>query len=116
MIQIFCKRIYDKASADDGFRILIDRLWPRGISKEEACIDEWLKDIAPSNELRTWFHHQPELFPEFKSKYIEELKSKNQLITHILHIAKTQKVCLLYGAKDKENNQAVVLLGVLLNN
>jgi uncharacterized protein YeaO (DUF488 family) len=112
---IITKRIYDEPSANDGYRILIDRLWPRGISKEHAQLDEWLKEIAPSNELRKWFNHQPELFNDFSTKYKTELLPHQEDLKRIAQLAKKQQVCLLYGAKDEHYNQAVVLKTVLDN-
>ncbi|RFS24773.1 DUF488 domain-containing protein [Chitinophaga silvatica] len=111
MLQI--KRIYEPYDSKDGFRILVDRLWPRGISKEEAHIDEWEKEIAPSNELREWFNHDPAKFAEFKTKYKHELQDKKELLTAIRKKAQHQKVTLLYGAKDTEHNQAQVLLELI---
>ena len=104
---ILLKRIYEKASKDDGTRILVDRLWPRGVSKEEAKIDLWLKDIGPSNELRKWFNHKDEKWPEFRKKYFKELDTKKDLIEQI----KKQKgtVTLLFGAKNIEHNNAVAI-------
>ncbi len=107
------KRIYEKPSDDDGYRILIDRLWPRGISKEEARLDEWDKELAPSNALRKWFDHQDELFPEFSKRYHEELKSKKSDLERIKKISESQQVCLLFGAKNEKFNQAVVIKGIL---
>jgi uncharacterized protein YeaO (DUF488 family) len=107
------KRVYDSFSEDDGYRILVDRLWPRGVAKEAAHIDEWMKEIAPSTELRKWFNHDPALFPLFKEKYTEELRKKDTLLQHIKTIATSQKLTLLYSAKDELHNQAVVLLNVL---
>ncbi len=113
MKSFILKRIYDEASDEDGYRILIDRLWPRGISKEKAKLDEWDKDLAPSTELRHWFNHQEELFPEFKLKYIEELSPKQKELQRIKDLAKNQQVCLLFGAKNEKYNQAVVIKEVL---
>lgn len=107
MVQI--KRIYDDAAKTDGFRVLIDRLWPRGISKERAAIDLWLKDVAPSSDLRTWFGHQPERFAEFRQKYETEL-AKNAAIATLEKLAgEHQTLTLLYGAKDPTHNHALVL-------
>lgn len=103
------KRIYDEPSKDDGIRILIDRLWPRGIKKEDAHIDYWMKDIAPSTELREWFNHDAEKFKEFSKRYIAELKDDNDDIKKIKDLLKSHNVTLLYGAKDTTDNQAVVL-------
>lgn len=107
MIQV--KRIYDEPSAQDGDRILIDRLWPRGVSKARASLDVWLKDVAPSTELRTWFGHKPEKFEEFSVRYIEEL-SRNPAVVELKKIIKKNtNVTLLYAAKDKSINHAAVL-------
>lgn len=113
MKNIIIKRIYDAPSPDDGYRILIDRLWPRGMKKENAHCDEWDKDLAPSNELRQWFGHIPERFDVFVQRYIEELKVKTQDLERILKISETRQICLLYAAKDEKYNQAVVLKSVL---
>jgi len=102
------KRIYDKHSLNDGTRILIDRLWPRGIKKEEAKIDEWVKDIAPSDDLRKWFSHDPEKWIEFKKKYSAELKKKNDLCEEIVKKGRVN-ITLVYAAKNVEQNNAVVL-------
>ena len=103
------KRIYDPWSRDDGKRILVDRLWARGIKKDEAKIDEWLKDIAPSDALRKWFAHDPDKWPAFRQKYRKELKGKKEIIDRLRNEAKNGKVTLLFSAKDREHNNAVVL-------
>ncbi len=107
------KRIYDSASSEDGKRILIDRLWPRGMKKEEAKIDEWVKDIAPSDQLRKWFSHDPSKYPEFKKRYIKELEKKSDLVQRIKNEAKRETVTLLFSAKDIEHNNATVLKELL---
>lgn len=107
------KRAYEEASEEDEYRVLVDRLWPRGISKEKAKLDEWLKELGPSTELRKWFGHQPELFPEFKQKYKVELKEKTEELSHLKAILKNQNLTLVYSAKDEQHNQAVVLKEVL---
>lgn len=111
--QIQIKRVYEDISADDGFRVLVDRLWPRGISKERAKLADWWKDIAPSPELRTWFGHKAERFAEFAEKYRAELSTGTAAPTHMAtvaeHLAADENVTLLYGAKDPAINQAVVL-------
>lgn len=107
------KRIYEKPDKTDGYRILVDRIWPRGISNETAALDEWEKEIAPSTELRKWFGHKPELYPEFKIRYKEELKSYTAILERIKSISKKKPTTLLYSAKDETHNQAVVLLEVL---
>lgn len=108
------KRIYDEYSEDDGIRILVDRLWPRGISKETAKLDYWFKNVAPSTELRKWFHHEPEKFQEFTLKYRNELNEHNPIeIQQLIELGKEHVVTLLYSAKDEEHNQAFVLIDYL---
>ncbi len=107
------KRIYDPVSKDDGKRILVDRLWPRGMKKGEVMIDEWLKDIAPSNELRKWFSHDPSKWLEFKHRYKKELKDKANVLERIKKEAKTKTITFLFSAKDTEHNNAVVLKEVI---
>ena len=109
-MRIAIKRAYEQPSPDDGFRILVDRLWPRGLSKKDAHIDLWLKDIAPSAELRKWFAHDPAKWAEFQRRYRAELKRKQQLLDTIKAQARKTRVTLIYGAKDEEHNDAVVLL------
>ncbi|HVV26227.1 MAG TPA: DUF488 domain-containing protein [Candidatus Saccharimonadales bacterium] len=107
------KRIYDEAAPADGYRVLVDRLWPRGVSKERARLDAWLKDVAPSPELRVWFGHKPERFAEFTARYEAELKA-NPAVGELRHIIKEhQTVTLLYGARDPKINHAAVLLNFL---
>ncbi|MDF2867756.1 MAG: hypothetical protein K0S11_1226 [Gammaproteobacteria bacterium] len=107
------KRIYDPPQKSDGLRLLIDRLWPRGIKKTEAAIDLWLKEIAPSNALRKWFNHDPEKWLEFQQRYIQELQEKPELIEFILEKASKQSITLLYSAKDTQSNNAQVLQAFL---
>lgn len=108
------KRVYDAPSKEDGYRILVDRLWPRGLSKERAKVDLWLKEIAPSNELRKWFCHDPSKWKEFKERYAAELKSKKELLRKIKQIEKEKgTVTLLYTTKDKEHNNAITLKSML---
>lgn len=102
------ERIYE-ASKGDGFRILVDRLWPRGLRKDEAEVDLWLKDIGPSNELRKWFGHDPARWNEFREKFFKELDQKNELIDQVIAKAEEGNVVLLFGAKDKVHNNAVAL-------
>lgn len=113
MMKVNIKRIYEKPGPEDGYRMLVDRLWPRGISKEEAAIDEWNKDIAPTTALRKWFGHQPERFEAFAKRYKTELSAKTDELKRIKAIARHQNLTLLYGAKDPHINQAAVLLEVL---
>ncbi|TAM67659.1 MAG: DUF488 family protein [Microbacteriaceae bacterium] len=107
------KRVYDNPSGSDGFRVLVDRLWPRGLSKERAQLDEWLKDIAPSNELRTWFGHVPAKYPEFRARYSAELDQNPAVATLRAWGAEHDMVTLLYSAHDQQANQAVALLAYL---
>jgi len=118
MKQIILHRIYDKSNYSEGIRILIDRLWPRGIKKEDANIDYWFKEVAPSSELRKWFGHKPERFEEFRLKYFQELRNdeeKCQKVDEICQMLDENNVILLYGAKDTEKNHAVVLKEEILN-
>ena len=103
------KRIYDPSSKDDGVRILVDRLWPRGISKEAAAIDEWERDIAPSDELRKWFSHDPAKWQEFRKRYVSELKKNPEPISKLRALARKGRITLLFAAKDVAHNNAVVL-------
>jgi uncharacterized protein YeaO (DUF488 family) len=112
MIRI--KRVYDVASKKDGFRILVDRLWPRGLSKGEAKVGLWLKDVAPSDDLRKWFSHDPVKWQGFIRRYENELKDKQELLREIKQAEKEKgTVTLLYSARDEEYNQAVALLAFL---
>jgi uncharacterized protein YeaO (DUF488 family) len=108
---ISIKRIYDAREKSDGYRILVDRLWPRGISKDSAHIDEWLKELAPSDALRKWFNHDPERWQEFQKRYKTELNSPalREILQRLGTMAKKKKVTLLFSAKDIEHNNAVVL-------
>jgi len=106
------KRIYEPAEASDGKRVLVDRVWPRGLSKEQTALDLWMKDIAPSSALRAWFGHVPERFAEFRRKYEDELAGQDAqaLLRQLRQWSDEGAVTLLYGAKDELHNQAVVLL------
>jgi uncharacterized protein YeaO (DUF488 family) len=108
------KRVYEKPERDDGWRVLVDRLWPRGMKKEDAHLDAWLKEVAPSNELRRWFGHAPEKWGEFQKKYRAELRKQKELIAELKQTEKKKGTpTLLFGAKDQEHNEAVVLAAVL---
>ena len=107
------RRIYEEPTAEDGKRILVDRLWPRGIAKEKARIDEWLKEIAPSDELRKWFGHDPSRWEEFRERYRRELDAKTELLGQLRGLTKKGTVTLLFAAKDEEHNNAVVLKDML---
>ena len=104
------KRIYDTVSRDDGYRILVDRLWPRGVSKEKAHVDLWMREVGPSDDLRKWFAHDPRKWEEFKKKYEAELNGNPDLIAKIRKLEKDKGlITLVYSAKDAEHNQAVAL-------
>lgn len=108
------KRAYEPAAPDDGKRILVDRLWPRGVSKESAALDDWMKDVAPSTELRRWFGHNPARWAEFQRRYRAELRQHGAELDRIRSLAKKHTVTLVYSAHDEEHNDAVVLRDVLL--
>ena len=103
------KRVYNEPSSGDGKRILIDRLWPRGLKKEDARIDEWIKEIAPSNELRKWFNHDPNKWGEFKKRFFTELLGKQEMVEGIISMARKGTVSLLFGSKEEHFNNAVAL-------
>ena len=107
------KRAYEPASAKDGYRVLIDRLWPRGISKKQAKLDEWAKELAPSSQLREWFGHEPSRFPEFRRRYIDELRADAPRLKELRRRARMSTLTLVYSAHDSEHNDAVVLAEVL---
>lgn len=109
MAAIKIKRAYEQSGKSDGFRILVDRLWPRGIKKEDTHFDVWLKEITPSGELRKWFNHEPEKWEAFHKKYSAELKHSPALKELLEHVKKHKTVTFVYGAKDEQHNQAVVL-------
>lgn len=113
-MDIEIKRIYEDPADEDGTRVLVDRLWPRGMSKESAHIDGWWKEVAPSDDLRKWFGHEVDKWPDFEKKYRVELESQKDGIRDFLKgIDKRKRLTLLYGAKDEEHNQAVVLKSYL---
>ncbi|OAJ71145.1 hypothetical protein A7976_06830 [Methylobacillus sp. MM3] len=107
------KRIYEPAAPKDGFRILIDRIWPRGLSKASASVDLWFKTLAPSTELRQWFGHDPEKWVQFRQRYFAELDGQAEAVDQVLKMAKRRRVTLLYGAKDTLHNNAVALMEYL---
>ena len=112
-MEIKIKRVYETPNKDDGKRILVDRLWPRGLTKKRARIDLWLKDIAPSTDLRKWFGHDPKKWKEFSKRYNEELKKNTKQIEMLENQVKKGTVTLLFGAKDAEHNEALLLQGFL---
>ena len=112
-MKLTIKRVYEEPDKDDGIRILIDRLWPRGLSKEKAHVDLWLKEIAPSTELRKWFAHDPAKWTEFKTRYRAELKHNSEQLAVLKQAIAKGPVTLLYGAKDEQRNDAIVLQELL---
>jgi len=113
MKAISIKRIYDEPTENDGYRVLVDRLWPRGVTKLRANLDEWDKEVAPSTALRKWFDHKVERFEEFSLRYQEELLLKEEELNRLRTIAKSEPISLLYGAKNSKINHAIVLKNVL---
>jgi uncharacterized protein YeaO (DUF488 family) len=107
------KRVYEEPEKSDGTRILVDRLWPRGLTKEKAHLDLWLKEVAPSTELRKWFAHDPARWPEFKTRYLAELKHNQEQVETLKQAIAKGPATLLYGAKDEQHNEAVVLQTLL---
>ena len=107
------KRAYEAASKDDGLRILVERLWPRGLSKQKAQIDLWLKDLAPSTELRKWYGHDPARWPQFRKRYGAELKGKGDMLALLRYVTEERTVTFVYAASDEERNSAVVLKELL---
>jgi uncharacterized protein YeaO (DUF488 family) len=107
------KRAYEAASADDGYRVLVDRLWPRGVSRSRAQLDQWEKELAPSSELREWFGHEPGRFPEFRRRYVDELRANARRVGELRRRARSGTVTLVYSAHDSQHNDAVVLAEVL---
>lgn len=107
------KRVYEEAFSQDGVRVLVDRLWPRGISKEDAALDAWMKDIAPSDRLRKEFHGHPDRWEEFVSNYRKELKDKEDQLEELKSLASDRRLTLLFGSKDTEHNNAVALKRIL---
>jgi uncharacterized protein YeaO (DUF488 family) len=103
------KRAYEAAAPGDGLRVLVERLWPRGVSKREARIGLWLKDLAPSTELREWYGHDPERWPAFRKRYRAELKGRGDLLALLEHVAQGETVTFVYAASDEEHNSAVAL-------
>lgn len=109
------KRAYEAPSADDGTRVLVDRLWPRGVRKADAAIDHWAKELAPSTELRKWFGHDPARWAEFRQRYAAELREQGEALDRLRGLAEKGPVTLVYAAHDEEHNDAVVLRDVLLS-
>lgn len=109
MGRVRIKRVYEPAEKSDGYRVLIDRVWPRGVSKDRAALDEWAKDLAPSASLRKWFGHDPSRFEEFRERYRKELDAQQDLLGELRSRARREPVTIVYGAHDEQHNNAVVL-------
>jgi uncharacterized protein YeaO (DUF488 family) len=107
------KRVYEPAQRSDGYRILIDRLWPRGVSRERAALDAWEPELAPSTELRTWFGHDPDRFEEFRRRYADELRGQRPRLTELRRRARDGTLTLVFSARDTEHNDAVVLAEIV---
>lgn len=108
------KRVYAPSAGTDGVRLLVDRIWPHGVSKDRAALDAWLKDVAPSTELRHWFNHEPDRWAEFRKRYWIELQDKEDQVQLVIDFVKRGPVTLLYAARDEEHNNAVVLRDFLI--
>jgi uncharacterized protein YeaO (DUF488 family) len=113
MVTIRLKRVYEPPAASDGYRVLIDRLWPRGVSRERAKLDAWERQLPPSTKLRQWFGHDPSRFAEFRRRYVEELREHRSRLTELRRQARSGTLTLVYSARDTEHNDAVVLAEVL---
>lgn len=113
MTKLRIKRVYEPAAPEDGMRVLVDRIWPRGLTKEDAALDLWMKEVAPSNELRKWYAHREERWPEFEKRYREELKGREAELEELTGLMRKGPVTLLYAARDGERSNAMVLQHVL---
>jgi uncharacterized protein YeaO (DUF488 family) len=103
------KRVYEPPAKDDGTRILVDRIWPRGLSKRRAAVDEWMKEIAPTTALRSWFGHDPQRWPEFRDRYFKELRSNTELVARLVSLIADEPATLLFAAHETQRNNAVAL-------
>jgi uncharacterized protein YeaO (DUF488 family) len=114
-MQVAVKRVYEKAARGDGARVLVDRLWPRGVSKARAAVDAWMRDLAPSDELRRWFHARPEAWPAFRKRYLKELADPGaeQVLDQLYRMARRRKLTLLFASKNERHNNAIVLKDLL---
>lgn len=115
VLDVQTKRVYEEPIPGDGFRILVDRIWPRGLSHERARLDEWDRTLSPSTQLRKWFGHDPSRFEEFRTRYVEELRGQRDRLAELRTLARQGTLTLVYAAKDAEHNQAIVLAEVLRN-
>ena len=113
-MQIWIRRAYEEPTGQDGRRVLVDRIWPRGVSKERARIDDWLKSVAPSDELRQWFGHDPQRWDEFRERYFDELDAVPDVVKQIGQWVEEGRVTLVYGARDEQHNNAVALRDYLV--
>jgi uncharacterized protein YeaO (DUF488 family) len=111
--EVRVKRVYDPVGDDDGYRVLIDHVWPRGVTRERARLDEWAHDLAPSDELRRWFAHDPARFDEFRARYRDELKAERARIAELQRRASAEPVTIVYAARDRDHNNAVVVAELL---
>lgn len=114
-LDVNIKRVYDPTRPDDGYRVLIDHIWPRGVSHERAQLDRWARELAPSDELRRWFDHVPERFDEFRARYRDELGEQAELLAELRERARHEPLTIVYAARDREHNNAVVVREVLLS-
>lgn len=112
-VDVVAKRVYAPADRDDGYRVLVDHVWPRGVSRELARLDEWARELAPSGELRKWFDHVPERFAEFRSRYRDELRSQAAKLDELRQRAGRGRVTIVYAARDEQHNNAVVVAELL---
>ena len=112
-LDVRSKRIYDPPDDGDGYRILIDHIWPRGVSRDRACLDEWARELAPSAQLRNWFDHRPARFAEFRARYRDELIAHSDRIDELRRRATGSRLTILYAARDREHNNAVVVTELL---
>lgn len=112
-MEVRLKRAYDRPSPDDGFRVLIDRIWPRGVTKEQAALDDWRRDLAPSAELRRWFGHDPERFEEFRRRYTQELSPHAEDLAELRRRAEAGRLTLVFGARDEAHSNARVVADLL---
>lgn len=110
---IRAKRVYEPAEPADGYRVLIDHVWPRGVSRERARLDAWERELAPSDELRRWFDHVPERFGEFRTRYLEELAQHGEELDRLRAVAAQRRLTIVYAARDEQHNNAVVLVELL---
>lgn len=112
-IDVRPKRVYEAAGRDDGYRVLVDHVWPRGVSRERAKLDEWARELAPSDELRTWFDHVPERFDEFRTRYRKELENHPEKLDELRDRGRQGRVTVVYAARDEEHNNGVVVAELL---